>query len=238
MNNRRTTGILSIFCAIFYIVVGITHFLMPPEQLHFSHGASAEFFVSVAKGAIAFHIHYWAFVVASLLAVGVVCGIRIGEKRSLWFRFVRTLAIIGLALTAIDFARMHAQAIRFAGKYLNASPVLKVVIIGRGIDRLDAYGLSFSMLGLWLLTISYGALRVRKWPGWIALIGIFNGILLQFVLVGTVTHSGPLIDIAAGLGGVVVTPILFIGIGAIHLRKIKDASSKLTDVESEDYHKL
>lgn len=237
MNNRRTTGIFSIFCAIFYIVVGITHYLMPQEQLHFSHGARAEFFVSIAKGAMAFHIHYWAFIVASLLAIGVVCGLRTDERRSLWLKFVRTLAIIGLALTAIDFARMHAQAIRFAGDYINASPVMQDVIIGRGIDRLDAYGLSFSMLGIWLLTISYSAIRTREWPGWIALMGIFNGVMLQFVLVGTVAHSGLLINMAAGLGGVVVTPILFIGIGTIHLREIKGARTKLPDIESEDYHK-
>lgn len=219
VNDRWIIGILSILCALCYVVGGITHFLMPSEQLHFSGGADSEFFISLIQKASAFHVHYWVFVMASLSAIGVVAGIRIQDSVSLWFRFVSILAIVGFALTAIDFAHMHAQAIRMAGQFSDASPVMREVIASRGIDRLDGYGISFNMMGLWLITLCCTALRARTWPGWISGLGILNGILLQLVLVGTVVHSGMLIDIAAGLSGVILTPVLFFSFGIIYLKK-------------------
>jgi hypothetical protein len=219
VNDRWIIGILAIFCGLCYIVGGITHFLMPSEQLHFSGGADSEFFISLIQEASAFHVHYWVFVIASLAAIGVVAGIRIQDPVSLWFRFVSILAIVAFALTAIDFARMHAQAVRMAGQFSNASPAMREVIASRGIDRLDGYGISFNMVGLWLITLCCTALRARTWPVWISGLGILNGILLQWVLIGTVMHSDMLIDLAAGLSGVILTPVLFFSFGVIYLKK-------------------
>ena len=165
MNKSRVVGIFSILSALSYLTVGISHFLMPPEQLHFAHGITARFFLSLSKDATFFHIHYWSFVIGSLLAMGVFICVRVAESDSLLYRITRMWAIIGLALTAIDFSRMHATALRLAGGFSSYSDAVKDVITAYGIDRLDAYyGISFNLIGIYIFYLNYLSIRSRSLP--------------------------------------------------------------------------
>jgi hypothetical protein len=56
-------------------------------------------------------------------------------------------------------------------------------------------------------------------PIYISIVGFLNGILLQVVIIGTSTGIGIIIDIAAGLSGIILTPLLCIGIGLFYIRK-------------------
>ncbi len=219
MTNNKNIGFAALLCAAFYIIVGMTHFLMPSAQLHFSSGVTSEFFISLTKNATAFHVHYWAFVIASILNIGVIYGVTNHLKFSAFYQFTAILAIIGLSVTAYDFARMHYQAIHLAEKFVTSDAFIKDIILIQGLDRLDAYGIGFNLLGFYLFILSYHTLGTKIWSRTISIIGILAGILLQFVLIGILTRIGILIDIAAGMGGIVLAPLFFIGIGLFYIKE-------------------
>ncbi|MCD6194531.1 MAG: hypothetical protein J7L26_13855 [Candidatus Aminicenantes bacterium] len=124
MLTKTKSYLLTIFAltaALAYLVVGISHFLMPPEQLHFARGVTAEFFTSLSHESLAFHFHYWAFVLA-LLLTGEVFSLVQAEDSWPWFYFVvRFWAYLGLGVAAFDFARMHFQAIHGASIFSSLS---------------------------------------------------------------------------------------------------------------------
>jgi hypothetical protein len=192
---------------------------MPAAQLHFATGITSDFFISLSKNATAFHFHYWSFVIASILSMGVIYILTDHLNLSSFYRFMAILAIIGLSATAFDFARMHHQAKQLTTKFVTAEPSTKNFILMQGLDRLDAYGIGFNLLGLFLIVLCFKILNTKIWPKYISFIGLFNGILLQFVLLGTFMKIGILIDIAAGLSGIILTPLLFIGIGFFYIKK-------------------
>ncbi|MCP2519159.1 DUF4386 domain-containing protein [SCandidatus Aminicenantes bacterium Aminicenantia_JdfR_composite] len=218
MENNKILGLFSFLSAIGFIITGITHFLMPPEQLHFARGITSDFFISLSKNATAFHIHYGAFIVACLLFMGIVLCARIEETNSFLFKITRIWALLGLALIALDFSRMHYNAIRIAGEFNFYGKTLKAFILQQGIDRLEPYGIAFTLVGIHIFYWNYLIIRSKFLPVSIAYIGMFGGIVLQFVFIGTLTHIGPMIDIAAGLGGVIVFPIWLISLALRYLK--------------------
>ena len=219
MTTNKLIEIISLLCALFYIIVGITHFLMPSEQLHFASGVTSEFFISLSENATAFHFHYWAFVIASILTIGVITCITNQFDFSILYRCFTILAIIGLSVTAYDFARMHYQAMDLTEKFIAAESNIREVILLQGLDRLDANGIGFNLLGFYLIILCCKTLNKKILPKHLSLIGLINGFLLQFVLVGTLMRIGKLIDIAAGIGGMILTPFFFIGVGRFYIKK-------------------
>jgi len=143
--------------AFMFIAEGITHFLMPPEQIHLAHGITPAFFTSLAANPAAFHIHYWT----------------------------------------------------------GYSETIKAVILARGLDHIDPYGMAFNLTGIFVFYLSYRWFRTGDLPKWLTWTGMAGGVLLQFVLVGILTHTGRLIDLAAGLGGIVLFPLWLIGLGIL-----------------------
>jgi len=65
-------------------------------------------------------------------------------------------------------------------------------------------------VGIHIFYWNYLIIRSKFLPVWISCIGMLGGVLLQFVFIGTLTHIGLMIDIAAGLGGIVIFPIWLI----------------------------
>ena len=52
MKDNRILGLFLILSATGFIITGITHFLMPPEQLHFARNITSDFFISLSKNDI------------------------------------------------------------------------------------------------------------------------------------------------------------------------------------------
>ena len=211
MKKSSLLPVFSVLGALMFIAAGVTHFLMPPEQIHFAHGITERFFTSLAANPLAFHIHYWTFAAGALLGIGVFINLPETEKNMPFFRFSRTLAIIGLVLMAVDFLRMHNEAMHLASAFQGFSKTTKQVIIAKGIDHIDPYGIAFNLTGIFVFFLSYQWFRTGFIPAWIAVTGILGGVLLQFVLVGILTHTGILVDLAAGLGGIVLFPVWLMG---------------------------
>lgn len=216
MLTKTKSYLLTIFAltaALAYLVVGISHFLMPPEQLHFARGVTAEFFTSLSHESLAFHFHYWAFVLALLLTGGVFSLVQAEDSWPRFYFVVRFWAYLGLGMAAFDFARMHFQAIHWASIFSTLSLLLKEVLLASGLDRLDPYGISYNLIGFFVITLNYLELRSRRLPSWLAVLGLTGGLLLQLILIGTVCHLTLLIDLAAGLGAIVIFPLWLVSFG-------------------------
>jgi hypothetical protein len=128
LSNDRLTGWLAVVVALGYGIVGVTHFAMPREQLHFGTGVSQAFFRSLAAGHVAFTVHYWSFALTSLLAMGVVLGLRPEPAGPTppSLRLARVWALLVLALTAVDFLRLWTRALDLAERFATLSPTAQV----------------------------------------------------------------------------------------------------------------
>jgi hypothetical protein len=215
-DNQYLTGIFAVLAALSYWIIGATHFLMPKAQLHFATGIKADFFKSLASESTAFQVHYWVFAVSSLLVMVVVLGLKdiLKTRRSLWLRFTEVLAVTGLALTAIDFVLMQNYALRLAKEFANLDAAAQTVISTIGLPHLDPQGLfGFGFTGLWLGTVNLIMIRARQIPKWLAISGLLGAFLNEGVFLGTLFHQPVLIDLAVGIGGIIVGPIWLIWLG-------------------------
>ena len=116
---------------------------------------------------MAFRVHYWVFAISSFLMMAVVLGIKniLSAKPRLWLRLTEVFALIGLAITAINFVLMQNYAMR------------------------------------------------------LAILGLLGALFNELVFVGTLFHIALLIDLAVGVGGMIVGPVLLIGLGVRLLRR-------------------
>ena len=219
--SRRVTAFCSILVGILYCIVGLTHFLMPRENLLLATGVSRAFFESLASGSAAFSIHYWAFIVASLLAIGVVSGLSelIGSPKAVLVKLSAAWGVVGFSVTALNFAFMHHQAMALAGRFNGLEPSVQTGVLVTGLHNVDPYSLmSFGLVGAWSLTVNSLGYRWGRLPKALALIGCVGGALYEMVFLGTVMGSEVLIDIAAA-GAMVLGPVWFIWLGLFLVRR-------------------
>jgi hypothetical protein len=108
----RLGGTCSILLGISLIVVGITYLPWPPEQqqivsLYTDPGAFLE---SFAKNSSLLTVEFWAEAQGVLLGIASVLAISatVRAVNEGWVRWTSTLAIIGLAITAIHDLRFLA----------------------------------------------------------------------------------------------------------------------------------
>jgi hypothetical protein len=203
-----------------YLITGVTHILMPAEQIHFAKGISAQFFSSFSSGSLWFVIHYWAFVYASVSVLGVVLGLSSKLKLdSMMQRLATVLASAGLIITAVDFAMMQAYALRMADKFSVLGPDAQAAIIASGLPHLDLTGLfGFGFVGFWSFIANMKITRDRELP--LGLFGIFGAFFYEAAFLGSLLHIPVLTDIGAAIGGILIAPAWFIWI-AIAYSKMK-----------------
>jgi len=221
-DNQFSTGIFAILAALSYWIIGTTHFLMPKAQLHFAEGIKAEFFRSLASGSMAFRVHYWVFAISSFLMMAVVLGIKniMSAKPRLWLRLTEVFALIGLAITAINFVLMQNYALRLAKGWPNLDVSAQTAISTIGLPNLDPEGLfGFGLLGLWLGTVILIMFKANLIPKRLAILGLLGALFNELVFVGTLFHIALLIDLAVGVGGMIVGPVFLIGLGVRLLRR-------------------
>ncbi len=225
MNDRRVTAIFAFAAAIGAATVGVSHFAMPRAQLHFGTGVTNAFFESLAGESAAFRIHYWSFVVAAVALTGVVIGGRqlVATQRSLLYRVAEMWALVGLSVTAIEFALMQSKALNLAAGFDHLAMAERSAVVAIGLPHLDPTGLfGFGLFGLWLAAFSWAARpalgSVLPW------VGVLGALLYEGVFLGSLIHRPILIDLGAGFGGVVVAPVWSVWLGIL-LWRARDAAA-------------
>lgn len=100
-----------------------------------------------------------------------------------------------------------------AAAYLAGDAATQTLLEATSLS-LDPQGwLAYGGAGLWFLVINLLALRAGAWPKVLSYLGIAGAILYWLALAGTVLENTTLVQLVAGLGGVIVGPIFLIWMG-------------------------
>jgi hypothetical protein len=212
-------GICSILVGVLYIPIGITTLLRPAEQRPpFNPDV---FLTSFAQEPLFGTLLYWGFAISAVLAVAVVLAV--SEKvRSLgegWVRWMSTLAVIGFAVTALNYFRYLDYYPMLARAYATGDSLVKAVAAStQSTVSLDPDGwFIFGVVGLWFLVINLVALGGNPWPKVLSYLGIVGAIAYLLVMVGYV--FGIYILTFSALVSVVIGPIWYIWVGLILRRE-------------------
>ena len=121
---------------------------------------------------------------------------------------VTLLATTGFVVTAIDFAMMQAKALRLAREFSNFLPEVQQSAIAAGLPRLDLTGLfGFGLVGLWFAVANVNMLGSGVHSTGLIILGLSCAGLYELGFLGSLLHAARLIDVAIGLGGVLVGPL-------------------------------
>jgi len=217
-------GTCSILLAVSYIVIGITYLPSPPEQqqivgLYTNPGAFLE---SFAKDSTLLTVEFWAEALGVLLGIAAVLAISesVRSANEGWVHWTSALAIIGLAITAIDDFRFLALTPGRAAAYMRGDAAVKAALTVPGaLEGLDPHHwLRLGAVGLWVLVVSLLALRGGTWPKPLAYVGVGTAIAYWLAVAGVVFQIPSALTIIAGVGAIILAPLWYIWLG-LRLRK-------------------
>lgn len=195
---------------VFSIVAGITHFLMPREQLHMASGIQPSFFESLRISSVAFTIHYWAIIASTLAGAAVVIGIwsALGMQQGTILTILNVGAVCGFIVTSLSFGLMLKRAAHISSIWPDLSEQAKETIRTSGLPNLDPFGLfGFGLVGIWMIAFNMTAINSGTLHIWHGIVGCVGGLLYLSVLAGMLFRTAFLVDVSAALGCVVIAPI-------------------------------
>jgi hypothetical protein len=204
----RFGAISAFLCGALYLLVGVTHFLLPHEQLRGATGVDAAFFESLASSSAVFTVHYWLVVLACLFAVGVILAFLqlLHGHQSGFLCWAALLGLLGAGLAAIDYAYVGVEGPRLAQRFVASSSAAQSALLLQGVPHVDPCFLAWGLMGLWALAANTAALQARRLPRFLGWLGILGGSMLLLTFAGALGRSALLVDISVGLAGIVVGP--------------------------------
>jgi hypothetical protein len=164
-------------------------------------------------------VESWALALTGVLGLGIVPAFKrlIHSEDHAWIHFVSSLAYLGFATTALNFARAAILVPFEASVYVKPEmdvTLQRILNWDNNHLPLDPQGwFLFGCVGLWVLMISLAVLREGKMPKLWAYLGIATTVMYWLVVIGNVMEVPLLSTIAAGLGGGVLAPIWYIWAG-------------------------
>ena len=215
----KVGGTCSILVGISYILVGITYLLVPAEQRPGS--SPAAFLTSFAQNPMMEILMWWAFALGAVFAIAAVLAVSemVLPLNEGWVRWTSNLAVIGFAVTALNYFRYMAYNPTLAAAYATGDATAKAAAASsQSVLALDPNGwLIFGGVGLWFLVVNLLALSGNTWPKILSYVGIAGAIAYLLVVAGYVFQMYILISIAAA-AAIVLGPIWYIWAG-LTLRK-------------------
>lgn len=210
----KVGGTCSILVGISYILVGITYLLGPAEQ---RPGAdAAAFLTSFAQDPLMSILMYWGFALGAVFAIAAVLAVSelVLPLNEGWVRWTSNLAVIGFAVTALNYFRYLAYYPMLAADYATGDAATKAAVeASQSVVALDPNGwLIFGGVGLWFLVVNLLTLSGNTWPKTLSYIGIAGAIAYLLVVAGYIFQVYILITIAAA-AAIVLGPIWYIWAG-------------------------
>jgi len=211
----RVGWISSLTVGILYLLVGVTHFLLPFDQLRGGRGITEAFFLSLAEHSLVFSVHYWLVVLLSLFSIAVILAFFkiLGSANKGIASWVTVIGIIGTALSIVDFASVGVKAPRMAQHFSSYTGSEKWAALAAGLPHVDPCFLSWGLLGIWAFACSWLALKNKLLPKNLCFVGILGGSLYILVFLGSILQEQLIVDIAVGVGGLIIAPIWYIWFG-------------------------
>ena len=210
-------GICSIAVGFLGLVVGVTYFVVPPDQNPASRCYSSAYFASIAADFRGQDVLYWSLLFMAVFGIAVVIVVsdlvRAGNEA--WVRWCATLAIVGLGIQIVANALGRDYLIRVAPAYATLDAAARQTIDLQG--NLYNDWISFGLVGFWLISINVLAFRQKAFQRPLALIGIIAGIAYEIVALGNMIDDISFVSIAV-ITGILAVPLWHIWLGVILLR--------------------
>jgi hypothetical protein len=161
------------------------------------------FLTSVAHSSTLLNTSFGLLALAQILGIAAVLAIsaRVLAVHEGWVRWTSTLAIIGMALNAIDLLRRMALESAIATAYVHGDAAVRAALTAPGaLQSSDPQGwFKFGGFGLWVLVVSVLSLRGGVGPRLLAVVGIVVGLAGWGVVAGELAQSQTLALIPAGV---------------------------------------
>lgn len=212
---NKVGGICSILVGIIYIPIGVTVLLRPADQRPpFDPDV---FLTSFGQEPLMSTLMFWGFAVSAVLAIAVVLAVsdRVQSLGEGWVRWMSALAIIGFAVTALNYFRYLDYYPMLAQAYATGDATAKAVAASsQSIVSLDPDGwFSFGAVGLWFLVVNLVAFRGNPWPKVLSYLGIVGAVAYLLVMVGFIFEIYVLTFTA--IVSIVIGPIWYVWVGLI-----------------------
>ncbi len=234
----RAPAIAAWATAVAYLATGALFFVDPSRNEPAGTTAYWEILATGPAGRSAFVA---AFALTGLFALGALEGVgallgtggtgpnrtsagRTGAGRALAARrsggraggvvsFALVLAYLGYGVNTVSYVRLlggeagRAQAWAEGGAEVRAAIESSSLVLDP-----DGY-LTFGAVGVFLLVVNAVAARRRSWRGGLALVGVAAAVASWVAMVGLIVGNDDLLAVAAGVGGVLLGPLWWLGIG-------------------------
>ena len=215
-------GSCSLLLGISYLVGAVVYLLLPPDQQDAAGIPPGRFLASLAHTSTLSMVFYGILAVGSLWGIAAVLAISqsVRSPNDGWVRWTSTLAIIGFAVSAVDWFRRLALDPAWAAAYVQGDAAVKAALTVPGaLQGLDPQAwLRFGAVGVWILVVSLLALRGGAWPKPLAYVGIAGTLTYWLIVLSNVLQIQLFTAIVAGVGGVILLPIWYIWLGLRLLR--------------------
>jgi hypothetical protein len=188
--------------------------------------------VPVGANAVVDHHHYanilnvGHFLLAFLGLAGLAAVPALTERVSInpssFLSFTRTVAMIGFALMSVNNFRQTGLDHPLAHEaMMKGGDVLDTVVIGwAGFVELSPDGwLDFGGVGLWIIALSFTALRMGTVYRKVSVLGLVAGVCLLLTVLGNAIGFQPLVVMGIGIGGLTVIPAWFVTNGILQLKQ-------------------
>lgn len=139
------------------------------------------------------------------------------------------LGYLAFGLTTINYVRILSGEPVRAAAFLSGDDSARTAISSFSIG-LDTQGwILFGIAGLFYFGVNYAALKQRSWHPAIALLGLLSALLCWLAFAGLLLEQMKLVEVAAGLGGVVVGPLWWLAMAkALQIQKLTASKNNKT----------
>jgi hypothetical protein len=208
----KTAAVLAWATALAYLGTGALFFGDPTRN---EPAGSTAYWEILATEPVGRTLFVAAFALTGLFALGTLesIGRLVGAGVGTVVRYGLLLAYLGYAVNAISYVRLLGGESTRAKAYANGSPEAREAIESSSLV-LDPDGwLTFGAVGAFLVIVNVVAFRRKVWALPLAIVGIAAALASWVAMAGLVSGNDDLLALAAGIGGVVLGPIWWIGVG-------------------------
>jgi hypothetical protein len=134
-----------------------------------------------------------------------------------WIAWARNLGLVGFAVAAVNAFRSLNLAMDEAENYVHqlCDEACKLAVRGDYVHMsLDPDGwMTFGAVGAFVLITTVVAIKQKPVPALLAIAGLGASVSYWLVVFGNVSDNDSVISLAAAVGGVILGPIFYIGMG-------------------------
>lgn len=220
----------ALLCAAAYVATGIFFFFDPSRA---EEPGTPAYWEVLADGAIGRKLFVAAFALTGIFALGAIAAI--GRRLQADPHGIVFIAVafgaLGYAVNVVSYLRVLAGESTRAAAFADGEPATQRAIESFSLV-LDTDGwLTFGAVGAFFVAANLAAHRHGCWPRWLAVIGVISGVASWVAMSGLLFGNDVLLSVAAGIGGVVLAPIWWGGVGRVLLRPPMLPGDQRPDVE-------